>query len=120
MNALQITLIVLLLTFMSQAVLAHTDHDKARFVAENGIDTGKCDNRFRPCKTLIYAARQANKGDKILVAEGQYLVTITFKRKNPLYTKRYFSTYLPFYQKHFTIEGSTLLLMVRPLHLLRH
>lgn len=72
MNALQITLIVLLLTFMSQAVLAHTDHDKARFVAENGIDTGKCDNRFRPCKTLIYAARQANKGDKILVAEGQY------------------------------------------------
>lgn len=72
MNALKITLIVLLLTFMSQAVLAHTDHDKARFVAENGIDTGKCDNRFRPCKTLIYAARQANKGDKILVAEGQY------------------------------------------------
>ena len=72
MNALQITLIVLLLTFMSQAALAHTDHDKARFVAENGIDTGKCDNRFRPCKTLIYAARQANKGDKILVAEGQY------------------------------------------------
>ncbi len=72
MNALQITLIVLVLTFMSQAVLAHTDHDKARFVAENGIDTGKCDNRFRPCKTLIYAARQANKGDKILVAEGQY------------------------------------------------
>lgn len=72
MNALQITLIVLLLTFMSQAALAHTDHDKARFVAENGIDTGKCDNRFRPCKTLTYAARQANKGDKILVAEGQY------------------------------------------------
>lgn len=72
MNALQITLIVLLLTFMSQAALAHTDHDKARFVAENGVDTGKCDNRFRPCKTLTYAARQANKGDKILVAEGQY------------------------------------------------
>ena len=72
MNALQITLIVLLLAFMSQATLAHTDHDKARFVAETGIDTGKCDNRFRPCKTLTYAARQANKGDKILVAEGQY------------------------------------------------
>lgn len=72
MNALQITLIVLLLTFMSQAAQAHTDHDKARFVAENGIDTGNCDNRFRPCKTLTYAARQANKGDKILVAEGQY------------------------------------------------
>ncbi len=72
MNALHITLIVLLLTFMKQAAQAHTDHDKARFVAENGIDTGNCDNRFRPCKTLTYAARQANKGDKILVAEGQY------------------------------------------------
>ena len=72
MNALHITPIVLLLTIMSQAVLAHTDHDKARFVAESGIDTGKCDNRFRPCKTLTYAARQANKGDRILVAEGQY------------------------------------------------
>ena len=72
MKALPLTLIVLLFAFMSQGALAHTDHDKARFVAEDGVDAGKCDNRFRPCKTLTYAARQANKGDKILVAEGQY------------------------------------------------
>ena len=72
MKTLPLTLIVLLFAFMSQGALAHTDHDKARFVAEDGVDAGKCDNRFRPCKTLTYAARQANKGDKILVAEGQY------------------------------------------------
>ena len=72
MNAFPLALIVLLLAFVSQGAQAHTDHDKARFVAEDGVDAGKCDNRFRPCKTLSYAARQANKGDKILVAEGQY------------------------------------------------
>ncbi|WP_230962218.1 hypothetical protein [Alteromonas macleodii] len=35
---------------MSQGAQAHTDRDKARFVAEDGVDAGKCDNRFRPCK----------------------------------------------------------------------
>ena len=72
MNAFPLTLIVLLLAFVSQGAQAHTDHDKARFVAEDGVDAGKCDNRFRPCKTLSYAVRQANEGDKIFVAEGQY------------------------------------------------
>jgi choice-of-anchor B domain-containing protein len=72
MNPSKLLPIVLLLAFISQDTTAHTDHDKARFVAQDGVDSGKCDNRFRPCKTLLYAARQANKGDKILVAEGQY------------------------------------------------
>lgn len=72
MNPSKLLPIVLLLAFVSQGSSAHTDHDKARFVAQDGEDSGKCDNRFRPCKTLIYAARQANKGDKILVAEGKY------------------------------------------------
>ena len=72
MKASNLLPIVLLLAFTSQDTNAHTDHDKARFVAQDGVDAGKCDNRFRPCKTLLYAARQANKGDKILVAEGEY------------------------------------------------
>ena len=72
MNPSKLLPIVLLLAFISQDTTAHTDHDKARFVAQDGVDSGKCDNRFRPCKTLLYAARQANKGDKILVAEGLY------------------------------------------------
>jgi choice-of-anchor B domain-containing protein len=58
----------------SQAVLAHAEHDKARFVAPNGVDIGDCNNRFRPCKTVTYAAQNANKGDTVLVAQGQYTI----------------------------------------------
>lgn len=58
----------------SQGVKAHAEHDKARFVAYNGEDLGNCDNRFRPCKTVTYAAQKANKGDAILVAQGQYTI----------------------------------------------
>jgi choice-of-anchor B domain-containing protein len=51
---------------------AHTEHDKARFVAEKGVDAGDCKNRFRPCASIGYAAQQANKGDAVLVAQGTY------------------------------------------------
>jgi choice-of-anchor B domain-containing protein len=59
---------------VSQGVQAHAEHDKARFVANNGENQGSCNNRFRPCKTVTYAAQKANKGDKILVAQGQYII----------------------------------------------
>jgi len=52
--------------------LAHTEHDKSRFVANNGVDKGRCDNVIRPCKTIAYAVSQANKGDKVLVSSGTY------------------------------------------------
>lgn len=58
----------------SQDVQAHAEHDKARFVANSGEDQGSCNNRFRPCKTVTYAAQKANKGDTILVAQGQYVI----------------------------------------------
>jgi choice-of-anchor B domain-containing protein len=58
----------------SQGVQAHAEHDKARFVANNGENIGSCNNRFRPCKTVTYAAQKANKGDTILVAQGQYVI----------------------------------------------
>lgn len=58
----------------SQGVQAHAEHDKARFVAPNGENIGSCNNRFRPCKTVTYAAQNANKGDSILVAQGQYVI----------------------------------------------
>ncbi len=57
---------------VSQAVCAHSDKEKARFVAESGVDTGTCNNRFRPCASIRYAVQQANKGDSILVAAGSY------------------------------------------------
>jgi choice-of-anchor B domain-containing protein len=58
----------------SQGVRAHAEHDKARFVANSGENQGSCNNRFRPCKTVTYAAQKANKGDAILVAQGEYLI----------------------------------------------
>jgi choice-of-anchor B domain-containing protein len=51
---------------------AHIDHDKARFVSSDGRDSGDCKNRFRPCASIGYAAQKANKGDIVLVAQGNY------------------------------------------------
>ncbi|NMH59352.1 choice-of-anchor B family protein [Alteromonas ponticola] len=66
--------IVLFCVAISQAVHAHSEDDKSRFVAPNGNDAGACDNRFRPCQSIAYAAAQANKGDKVLVSVGHYAV----------------------------------------------
>ena len=68
-------LMMLVAGINSQGALAHSEKEKARFVAENGVDTGACNNRFRPCKSIAYAVQQANKGDNILVAQGQYRIT---------------------------------------------
>jgi len=60
---------------VNHSVFAHSEHDKARFVAPQGQNIGKCDNVLRPCKTIAYAVSQANKGDKVLVSAGKYTVT---------------------------------------------
>ncbi|MEQ3653670.1 MAG: choice-of-anchor B family protein [Glaciecola sp.] len=70
LNSLRI-LLVITIGICTQAN-AHMDHDKARFVAANGSDKGDCKNRFRPCASIGYAAQQANKGDAVLVAQGEY------------------------------------------------
>lgn len=72
MVALPLTL--LLLSFFSTPVFAHSEHDKARFVSPSGNDKGKCDIVLRPCKSIAYAVQQANKGDKVLVSSGQYAI----------------------------------------------
>lgn len=59
----------------SNYAFAHAEHDKARYVAPTGIDEGKCETVSKPCKTIGYAASHANKGDMVLVAEGQYIVS---------------------------------------------
>ncbi|MEC4727159.1 choice-of-anchor B family protein [Shewanella sp. D64] len=51
---------------------AHSEHDKARFVSSQGEDIGLCDKVLRPCKTIAYAVKHANKGDRVLVADGEY------------------------------------------------
>lgn len=66
--------ILLLLAIYSQDTTAHSEHDKARFVSNQGEDVGRCNNRARPCKSILYAAQHANKGDKILIGQGRYRV----------------------------------------------
>jgi len=53
---------------------SHADHDKARYVSADGIDAGKCDNASAPCNSVSYAGLQSNKGDRIRVAAGNYVV----------------------------------------------
>ena len=74
MLRISLVFVVIAALFQSQAILAHSEHDKARFVAETGKDTGKCDLVLRPCKSIAYAVQQANKGDKILVSSGEYTI----------------------------------------------
>jgi len=64
--------IAFLTTLYSGQIIAHAEHDKSRYVDSAGKDTGKCDNPIRPCQTIHYAVQQASKGDKVLVASGQY------------------------------------------------
>ncbi|MCW8092793.1 choice-of-anchor B family protein [Alteromonas sp. ASW11-130] len=66
-------IVVLSITF-SQEINAHSEGETVRFVAPNGSDTGNCNNRFRPCKTISYAASYANKGDSIRVSKGYYAI----------------------------------------------
>ena len=63
-----------MVSFYSASVLAHADHDKARFVSADGLDVGKCDDAARPCKTVNYAGLQSNKGDTIRMAAGNYKI----------------------------------------------
>ncbi|MFT4941279.1 MAG: choice-of-anchor B domain-containing protein [Paraglaciecola sp.] len=67
--------ILLLMAIYSQDTTAHSEHDKARFVSNDGEDSGRCNNRARPCKSILYAAQHANKGDKILIGQGRYRVS---------------------------------------------
>ncbi len=56
-------------------VRAHSEPHKSRFVSEKGVDQGQCDSPIRPCKTIMFAVKNANKGDKILVASGSYSIS---------------------------------------------
>jgi choice-of-anchor B domain-containing protein len=67
--------LVCTLVFFHSDTRAHSEDEKVRFVATTGQDLKRCNNRFRPCKSISYAAQQANKGDKILLAGGSYAIT---------------------------------------------
>jgi len=78
MRILFISLTSILLLCNSLFAWSHAEKGKPRFVAEIGVDQGKCENRFRPCRTIAYAVSQAHKGDKILVAKGSYQSGLEF------------------------------------------
>lgn len=69
---LSVFLLIFFTVTHSGKVLSHAEHDKARYVASNGTDHGRCDNVETPCKTINYAAQHANKGDQILLSKGSY------------------------------------------------
>jgi len=72
---LGITIFSIFALALSSNIWAHSEHDKSRFVATNGVDKDRCDNVLRPCKTIAYAVSQANKGDKVLVSSGEFTIT---------------------------------------------
>lgn len=64
----------LLLAGTSFNAFSHAEHDKPRYVSENGVDKGRCEVKASPCKSIAYAAKNSNKGDRILVSSGKYQV----------------------------------------------
>ena len=54
---------------------AHGDPEIPLYVAEDGLDTGRCNNQLAPCGSISYALSQAGKGTEIRVAEGSYEIT---------------------------------------------
>ncbi|MFC3093019.1 choice-of-anchor B family protein [Alteromonas sediminis] len=92
--------------FCMNYAFAHSEHDKGRFVSSQGVDTGLCDNRFRPCRSIAYAAAQANKGDVVLVASGQYMLQesdIAYIANNRVPVRGGYTT-----QDHFTTQHPSL------------
>ena len=75
MKKLLSTILLSVIGLHSANVFAHSEHDKSRFVAPQGHDNSDCSNVLRPCKSIVYAIKQANKGDKVLIAQGQYNIT---------------------------------------------
>ena len=59
---------------IAAAAAAHSDLEKPMFVAENGVDAGRCHDPATPCRTLAYALDRVGKGGQIRVAGGRYEV----------------------------------------------
>ena len=107
--------LILFLCTLAQGVFAHAEHDKERYVAADGVDEGRCDKKESPCKTIAFAAKQAGKGDKILLAEGRYEITdvdsIFYLTSTTVPVK---GSYKPGNYKPSANSGSTILVGVPP------
>ena len=59
----------------ASVAVAHSDLEKPMFVAEDGVDAGRCLDPAAPCRTISYALDNVGKGGQIRVAGGRYAVT---------------------------------------------
>jgi choice-of-anchor B domain-containing protein len=88
--------VVVIVNTFSTTIYSHAEHDKPRYVADDGEDTGRCEKARSPCKTIRYAAQHANKGDHIKIASGSYQIddtdTLFYLLSQTLPTKANYST----------------------------
>lgn len=70
---------VIVATLYSQGLIAHAA-STMRYVATSGIDSGSCDSKSTPCRTIQYAIGQASSGDTVNVASGTYAEAITIDK----------------------------------------
>lgn len=57
---------------LSSIAQAHSELEKPLYVANDGVDTGRCHDAATPCRTIGYALGMAGKGGEIRVASGRF------------------------------------------------
>lgn len=62
----------MLLVLVTAQAAAHSDMAKPLFVANDGIDSGRCLEPSAPCRTIGYALRMVGKGGTLRIAGGSY------------------------------------------------
>lgn len=65
-------LLALLAGLAAGPATAHDDIAGTRYVAPEGADTGDCEDRDAPCRTLEYALARIEHGDAVKVGAGEY------------------------------------------------
>ena len=51
---------------------AHEGPTPVHYVSEDGVDRGDCSTAAEPCRTLLYALGEADKGDEVRIASGTF------------------------------------------------
>ena len=74
-NRLGICLFCLPLALAAGPVLAHSDSEPPLYVAEEGVDSGSCQDAAQPCRSIRYAVSRLGKGGEVRVASGSYDVS---------------------------------------------
>ncbi|MDX1509086.1 MAG: choice-of-anchor B family protein, partial [Woeseiaceae bacterium] len=57
---------------LAGTALGHSELEKPLYVAEYGVDQGRCHDPAKPCRTISYALQRVGKGGQVRVATGSY------------------------------------------------